>query len=132
MGLTSEQTHWIVGGELSALALVSMLYETRMWRFGALRFAPAATLLLFAAQGALIPVLHGDVGHESMDAATGQHFALAGHPPGSVYRSWSRRTVASKFRCPQAFPAGWSRVVLLRRDAAGVVVVADAVRVRQQ
>ena len=31
-----------------------------------------------------------------------------------------------------AFPAGWSRVVLLRRDAAGVVVVADAVRVRQQ
>ena len=42
MGLTSEQAHWIVGGELSALALVSMLYETRMWRFGALRFAPAA------------------------------------------------------------------------------------------
>jgi len=31
-----------------------------------------------------------------------------------------------------AFPAGWSRVVLLRRDAAGLVVVADAVRVRQQ
>src|SRR5213080_2039154 len=27
MGLTSEQAHWIVGGELSALALVSMLYE---------------------------------------------------------------------------------------------------------
>ena len=78
MGLTSEQAHWIVGGELSALALVSMLYETRMWRFGALRFAPAATLLLLAAQGALIPVLHGDVSHEWMDAATEQHFALAG------------------------------------------------------
>ncbi len=28
------------------------------------------------------------------------------------------------------FPAGWNRVVLLRRAAAGVVVVADAVRVR--
>ena len=27
MGLTSEQAHWIVGGELNALALVSMLYE---------------------------------------------------------------------------------------------------------
>jgi N-acetyl-anhydromuramyl-L-alanine amidase AmpD len=31
-----------------------------------------------------------------------------------------------------AFPAGWSRVVLLRRDVAGLVVVADAVRVRRQ
>src|SRR3989441_8845830 len=29
------------------------------------------------------------------------------------------------------FPAGWNRVVLLRRAAAGAVVVADAVRVRQ-
>jgi len=29
------------------------------------------------------------------------------------------------------FPAGWNRVALLRRDAAGAVVVADAVRVRQ-
>ena len=28
------------------------------------------------------------------------------------------------------FPAGWSRVVLLRRDAPGAVVIADAVRVR--
>ena len=28
------------------------------------------------------------------------------------------------------FPAGWSRVVLMRRDTAGTVVVADAVRVR--
>jgi hypothetical protein len=78
MGLTAEQAHWIVGGELSALALVSMLYETRMWRFGALRLAPAATLLLFAAQGALLPVLHGDAKHGSIDAATEQHFALAG------------------------------------------------------
>src|ERR1051325_9434149 len=78
MGLTSEQAHWIVGGELSALALVSMLYETRMWRLGALRLPPAATLLLFAAQGALLPVLHGDAKHGSIDAATEQHFALAG------------------------------------------------------
>ena len=31
-----------------------------------------------AAQGVLLPVLHGDVSPESMDAATGQHFALAG------------------------------------------------------
>src|SRR5438552_5692999 len=30
-----------------------------------------------------------------------------------------------------AFPAGWNRVVLLRRGAAGSVVVADALRVRQ-
>lgn len=30
-----------------------------------------------------------------------------------------------------SFPAGWNRVVLERRDAAGTVVVADAVRVRQ-
>ncbi|MGH7699276.1 MAG: N-acetylmuramoyl-L-alanine amidase [Gemmatimonadales bacterium] len=29
------------------------------------------------------------------------------------------------------FPAGWNRVVLLRRDASGSVVVADAVRVRR-
>jgi len=29
------------------------------------------------------------------------------------------------------FPAGWNRVVLLRRGTAGSVVVADAVRVRQ-
>ena len=29
------------------------------------------------------------------------------------------------------FPAGWNRVELLRRDEAGAVVVADAVRVRQ-
>jgi N-acetyl-anhydromuramyl-L-alanine amidase AmpD len=29
------------------------------------------------------------------------------------------------------FPAGWNRVVLLRRDASGSVVVADAVRVRE-
>src|SRR6266571_1391140 len=29
------------------------------------------------------------------------------------------------------FPAGWNRVALLRRDASGAVVVADAVRVRQ-
>jgi N-acetyl-anhydromuramyl-L-alanine amidase AmpD len=29
------------------------------------------------------------------------------------------------------FPAGWNRVVLSRRDSAGFVVVADAVRVRQ-
>jgi hypothetical protein len=28
------------------------------------------------------------------------------------------------------FPAGWNRVVLMRRDTAGTVVVADAVRVR--
>jgi len=28
------------------------------------------------------------------------------------------------------FPAGWNRVVLLRRGASGSVVVADAVRVR--
>lgn len=28
------------------------------------------------------------------------------------------------------FPAGWSRVALLRRDASGTVVVADAIRVR--
>ena len=30
-----------------------------------------------------------------------------------------------------AFPAGWNRIVLLRRAAAGSVVVADAVRVRE-
>jgi N-acetyl-anhydromuramyl-L-alanine amidase AmpD len=29
------------------------------------------------------------------------------------------------------FPAGWNRVALLRRDASGTVVVADAVRVRE-
>jgi len=29
------------------------------------------------------------------------------------------------------FPAGWNRVALLRRDASGAVVVADAVRVRE-
>src|SRR6266480_5768839 len=29
------------------------------------------------------------------------------------------------------FPAGWNRVTLLRRDASGAVVVADAVRVRE-
>jgi len=29
------------------------------------------------------------------------------------------------------FPAGWNRVVLLRRGASGSVVVADAVRVRE-
>lgn len=29
------------------------------------------------------------------------------------------------------FPAGWNRIVLLRRDSSGSVVVADAVRVRQ-
>jgi hypothetical protein len=29
------------------------------------------------------------------------------------------------------FPAGWQRVVLLRRDVSGSVVVADAVRARQ-
>ena len=149
MGLTSEQAHWIVGGELSALALVSMLYETRMWRSGALRLAPAATLLLFAAQGALIPVLHGDVGHESMDAATGQHFALAGLclvvglaellRAEARLRRWIWRVplpigmlAAGAIFGTWAFPAGWSRVVLLRRDAAGLVVVADAVRVRQQ
>ncbi len=28
------------------------------------------------------------------------------------------------------FPAGWNRVVLLRRDTTGTVVVADAVRVK--
>ena len=53
MGLTSEQAHWIVGGELSLLALALMLYETRVWRFDAVRYAPAATLLLFAAEGTL-------------------------------------------------------------------------------
>jgi N-acetyl-anhydromuramyl-L-alanine amidase AmpD len=30
-----------------------------------------------------------------------------------------------------SFPAGWHRVVLLRRDTAGAVVVADAVRIRR-
>jgi len=29
------------------------------------------------------------------------------------------------------FPVGWNRVALLRRDASGTVVVADAVRVRE-
>jgi hypothetical protein len=29
------------------------------------------------------------------------------------------------------FPAGWNRVALLRRDSSGVVVVADAVRIRR-
>jgi len=29
-----------------------------------------------------------------------------------------------------AFPAGWNRVVLLRRDTTGTIVVADAVRIR--
>jgi len=78
MGLTSEQAHWIVGGELSALALTLMLYETRLWKFGALRYAAAATLLLFAAEGVLLPVLHGDTRAGSFDAATHQHLMLAG------------------------------------------------------
>jgi hypothetical protein len=78
MGLTSEQAHWIVGGELSALALALMLYETRLWRIGALRYAPAAMLLLFAVEGTLLPVLHGDAKPGTIDAATAQHLALAG------------------------------------------------------
>jgi len=78
MGLTSEQAHWIVGGELSLLALALMLYDTRVWRFDAVRYAPAATLLLFAAEGTLMPLLHGDARPETIDAATEQHFVLAG------------------------------------------------------
>ena len=58
MGLTSEQAHWIVGGELSLLALALMLYETRVWRFDAVRYAPAATLLLLL-RGRLGPAAAG-------------------------------------------------------------------------
>ena len=78
MALSSEQAHWIVGGELSLLALTLMLYETRLWRSRGLRYALAAVLLLFAAEGVVIPVLEGAARPENLDTATVQHFMMAG------------------------------------------------------
>jgi hypothetical protein len=78
MGLSSEQLHWIIGGQLTALAFVLLLYETRVWRWGALRYALAFTLLLFSAEGSLHPLLSGALSPARFDAATEQHLMLAG------------------------------------------------------
>jgi hypothetical protein len=78
MDLTSEQAHWIVGGQVAAASLILMLYEARVWQLGALRYALACTLLLLGAQGTLFPVITGAVTPETFDAATAQHLMLAG------------------------------------------------------
>jgi hypothetical protein len=75
---TSEQAHWIVGGQVAAAALVLMFYETRLWRFGALRYALPCTLLLLGAEGLLFPLIDGAVTAETLEAATTQHLTLAG------------------------------------------------------
>jgi hypothetical protein len=77
MGLTTEQLHWLVGAELAALALVLIAHEAGVWRWAALRYALAATLLLFAAEGFLVPMLQRAVSHEPFDLATKQHLVLA-------------------------------------------------------
>jgi hypothetical protein len=76
MHLTSEQAHWIVGGELLLLAFLLLAYETYVWRPAGLRFALAMALLVFAAEGMLGPLVQGDLAPERLRTETIQHVVM--------------------------------------------------------
>lgn len=73
MGLTSEQVHWIIGGLVTAFALVLILHQTGVLKARLLRYLLGGGVAALGVQVLLDPLIHGSAAPEGYGAETLQH-----------------------------------------------------------
>ena len=73
MNLTSEQVHWIGGAAFTIVALLLILYETRLVRASWLPYVLPLLLIGYGVESLIDPLVHGTAIPQNYAAESLQH-----------------------------------------------------------